>query len=245
MLVTATLACSDGPVAPKDITGTLSERLETQNVIFQYSPGDSVEPDWQQRFHDWISAQLEVTLPTKLRYYKYRDRSQILELTGWETNGLAEPEVYAVHSIFPSDGHEAIHVYSALVGRPSDFFNEGIAVALDSEPGALPLTPQWNGTHVYEHTLLLIRTNQLRPIRAMVTTDAFRDFEEWLAYGEAGSFLLYLIEEHGMDPLLGFFRSGGRNDSLGSIESKFRQAWGISLDDAEQQWLAHVAAWSG
>ena len=79
-------------------------------------------------------------LPANLNYNKYRDRSQIRKVTGLETNGFAEPSTYTVHSIFPHDGHEAAHVYTALVGRPSDFFNEGLAVALNSEPGAMPWT---------------------------------------------------------------------------------------------------------
>ena len=40
----------------------------------------------------------------------------------------------AVHSIVSWHGHETAHVYSAVAGRPSDFFNEGLAVALSADP---------------------------------------------------------------------------------------------------------------
>lgn len=245
LLLAGAAACDGGPVAPGEIIQTLTERLETQSIVFHFSAGDRVDTDWQQRFHDWIEPQLGVRLPAKLQYYKYTGRSQMRAVTGMETNGFAEPEVYSVHSIFPSDGHEAVHVYSALVGRPSDFFNEGIAVTLNSEPGALPLAPRWNGTHVYEHTQLLVQTGQLRPLQTIVTTAAFRDVHEWVGYGEAGSFLLFLIEEFGLDHLLSFFRISGRDDSRASIESAFRSVWGISLAEAEQRWLQTIADWGG
>lgn len=245
LLLLAVVACGGGPVLPGEIVETLSDRLDTQSVSFHFTPGDAVDANWQQGFHDWITGQLEVQLPAKLQYYKYTDRGQMSRITGRNTNGFAEPSVYAVHSIFPHDGHEAVHVYSALVGRPSNFFNEGIAVALNIEPDAAVGEPQWNGTHVYAHTQLLVRTNQFRPLSGIVSTDGFRGVSEWVGYGEAGSFVLFLVEQYGIDRMLVFFRMSAQGDSLSRIEANVQSVWRMSLSEAEAAWLEYVGGWSG
>lgn len=245
LLMLTGISCGDGPVSPSKVREELTEQLETQNIVFRFSVGDAADTSWQQRYHDWITDLLGVQLPTKLKYYKYASRAQLKKVTGKETNGFAEPSEFVVHSIFPHDGHESAHVYTALVGRPSNFFNEGIAVALNTEPGAGSWTSQWNGTLVYEHTQLLIRTNQLRPLAPMLTSGGFREVDEWTGYGEAGSFVLYLIEQYGIDPMLLFFSMSTRDDSRSRIESNIRNVWGRDLAQLEADWLAFIDGWGG
>lgn len=245
VLMVATLACGDSPVSPGQILDDLTETFETNNITFHYSPGDAVDSAWQQSYHDWITDLLGVQLPVKLKYYKYTSRGQLAGITGMETNGFAEPEVYALHTIWPHDGHEAAHVYTARVGRPSNFFNEGLAVALATDPGLAVWNSRWNGTHVYEHTQLLIRTNRLRPLASMLTTDDFIDTDDWIGYGEAGSFTLYLIEQYGIGPMLSFVGMSSRSDSRARIEANLRAVWGKDLATLEAEWLAFIDGWSG
>jgi len=240
-----TTGCGGGPVSPGDIRDHLTEVFETQNIVFRFSSGDTVDSDWQQSYHDWITDLLGVQLPTKLKFNKYTGRQQLEDVTGMSTNGFAEPEVYALHTIWPHDGHEAAHVYTSLVGRPSNFFNEGLAVALATDPGLAVWNSRWNGTHVYAHTQLLISTNQLRPLANMITTDTFRAADEWIGYGEAGSFTLWLIEQYGIGPMLTFVGMSSQNDSRARIESNLRAVWGRGLDDLEDDWLAFIETWSG
>ncbi|MGD8331873.1 MAG: hypothetical protein PVJ49_20740 [Acidobacteriota bacterium] len=244
-LLLATAACGDGPVSPGDILDDLTETFETQNVVFHYSRGDSVDSSWQQSYHDWITDLLGVQLPVKLRFYKYTSRSQLAAITGMETNGFAEPEVYSLHTIWPYDGHEAAHVYLALVGKPSNFFNEGLAVALATDPGLTVWNSRWNGTPVYAHTQLLISTNRLLPLSSMLTTDDFRGVDEWVSYGESGSFCLYLIEQYGIGPMLQFVGMSSQFDSRARIESNMRAVWGQDLATLEAAWLEFINGWSG
>lgn len=244
LLLTST-GCNDGPVSPGTILDDLTETVETQNIVFHYSRGDAVDSAWQQAFHDWITDLLGVQLPTKLTYYKYSSRSQLASITGKETNGFAEPEVYALHTIWPYDGHEATHVYLSRVGKPSNFFNEGLAVALNTEPGVVPWTSRWNGTHVYAHTQLLISTHQLRPLGPMLTTDGFRAVDEWVSYGESGSFCLWLIEQHGIGPMLRFVGMSTQFDPRDRIETNMRTVWGQDLATLEAAWLEFIDGWSG
>ena len=241
LLLLLLTACGRSPT--EAALRSLSERVETDNIVFHHAPGDGVNSGWQERFHGWITAQLGVGLPAKLLYFKYTSRTHIKSVTGRETNGFAEPAQLAVHSIFPMDGHEAIHVYSALVGRPSDFFNEGIAVALNNDPDSTTLSPQWNGMHVHAHVQMLRRTSRFVPVVDILETGVFREVDEWRAYGEAGSFLLFLIEKDGLPRLLDFFRTSPREASREDITADVQRLWGVPMPDLVRQWLEVVDAW--
>jgi hypothetical protein len=94
--------------------------VQTDHVSFRLSPGDGVDPARQEAHYAWATALLGVSLPSQLQYFKYRDREQMARLTGQPANGFAVPGRLEVHAIFEWDAHEALHVYSALLGRPSD-----------------------------------------------------------------------------------------------------------------------------
>ena len=236
--------CGSSPTSPEEISQTLTESVETRSIPFHYSPGDSVDSEWQQSFHDWATAQLGVQLSGKLQYFKYTGRAQMGSVTGQVTNGWADPPRSTVHSIWPSDGHEALHVYTALLGRPSDFFNEGIAVALNTGPDDGMSGPRWNGIHVHAHVAMLRRTQRFVPLSQLLTTNDFRDIDDWVSYGEAGSFLFWLVETYSLESMIQFFRTGARDASRGAIEVSMRASWGLTLVDAERLWLQTVDGWS-
>jgi hypothetical protein len=64
-------ACSS-PSAPLD---ELSETLTTEHFVFHYSDGDHVDAEWQEAYHAWLVDRLEIQLPGRIDYYKYRDRA--------------------------------------------------------------------------------------------------------------------------------------------------------------------------
>ena len=59
-----------------------------------------------------------------------------------------------------------------------------------------------------------------------------------LAYREAGSFVRFTIDRYGLSPVLEFFRTSTRDDSTAQIRSRFSDAIGVPLDQAEQEWLS-------
>jgi hypothetical protein len=117
-----------------DTASYFSECRETQNFIFRYSSRDYIEPKRQESFHRWATKQLGVTCPKKIDFYKYRNRHDMKKYAGKSTNGFADPENFEVHTIWSWNAHECIHCYTSLIGRPSDFFNEGIAVGMSTDP---------------------------------------------------------------------------------------------------------------
>jgi hypothetical protein len=135
-----------------------------------------------------------------------------------------------------------VHIYTALVGRPSEFFNEGIAVAFQTNPLAGDLEPRFDGEPLDDAARRYRQSGQLvLPLSRMVTTSGFRGISDTvLSYRESGSFVLFLITRFGLDRVLQFFRASGRDDSLAVIEQRFQQSFGSTLAAAEADWLAVV-----
>jgi hypothetical protein len=68
-----------------------------------------------------------------------------------------------------------VHIYTALVGRPSDFFNEGIAVALQTDPPGGNLESFFNGQQVHEACRQYLQFGTLVvPLDRAMQTDNFR-----------------------------------------------------------------------
>lgn len=238
VLVVLLAGCSSGnsPTAPKreDIVDQLSVVVESDNFIFRMSPGDSVDVERQEAFHRWAVDQLALSTP-KMEYFKYRDVGQMAALTGESANGWADPDAFAVHSIFPWHNHETVHVYSALIGRPSDFFNEGLAVAMSVDPLGGSFRPSYSGA-MSVHDWARGEGDNLLRIADVVTTSDFRAVSEFVGYQTAGSFVAFLLQEYGNGSVISFFSSGQRDDSRGRIESSFQAAFGVTLAEAEESW---------
>ena len=49
----------------------LTERIETENFIFHFAPGDSVLAERQEAYHRWAVDFFDVSPPKKIDYYKF------------------------------------------------------------------------------------------------------------------------------------------------------------------------------
>lgn len=231
-------SCSSGrsPTEPNPgaIADELSVIVESDDFVFHMSPGDSVDVARQEAFHRWAVGQLALSTP-RIDYFKYRDQGQMARLTGVSANGFADPDAFAVHSVFPWHNHETVHLYSALIGRPSDFFNEGLAVAMSVDPLGGDFRPSYSGA-MSVHDWARGEGANLPRIAEIATTSDFRAVSEFVGYQTAGSFVAFLMQDYGTDRVIAFFSTGRRDDSRSRIESSFAAAFGRSLDDAEESW---------
>lgn len=232
-------ACGGGsPASPDRVPGALTESVETAALIFRFSPGDRVDADWQQRFHDWAVARLGVSTPGKLTYHKYVDRSHMERATGRATNGWANPQALELHTIWPTDSHESIHIYTSFIGRPSDFFNEGVAVAFGVDPITGRMWPMWHSRHVHDVAADLLRSGRLVPLRECLTTERFRRLDSNDSYPQAGSFVFRLVEVHGLGAVVEFIRDGaGQFESEDVIRQRFDRVFGVPIDEFEREWI--------
>jgi len=233
-------ACGGGsPTSPSD-SARLTERLVTAHFVFHFAANDRVDAEWLEAYHAWAVAQLSVSPPV-IEYNKYRNRAHLAALTGHSaTNGYAEPAQGVVHTISPSDGHEVVHVYTNQWGFPVAFFVEGIAVAYQVNPPAGDFVPRWRGVPVHDVARGFRATGQLLPIASIAETAVFRTRDELVTYPESGSFVRYLVDTEGLDPLRRLFGTIGIDAPLATVRSVFQQTYGFSLEEAERRWLAFL-----
>lgn len=232
------LACGDSSTGPTPQLPFVTESAATR---YYYEPGDTVDVSRQEAFNAWALERLGLTLPRKIEYRKYLSRASMGRYTGrGNTNGFAEPEQFTIHTLWSWDNHEVVHVFSAMIGRPSDFFNEGLAVSFQVDPARSNFSVMFNGMQVHEACRGYRHAGTLPlPLSRYATTTGFRGIADaTMSYRMAGSFVLFLQERFGLSRVLAFVRSGGGNDSLTVIQSKFQEAFGKSLDEVEADWLA-------
>lgn len=241
LVATAELAvgCGKSPTGPSSTTPLALVR-ETATMRYYHEPGDTIDVEWQEAFNAWAMQRLGVQPPQPVEYRKYFSREAMGRHTGNAgTNGFSEPEFWRFHTIWPTDNHEIMHVYTSMIGRPSDFFNEGIAVSFQTNAPRGDFTVRFNGQHVHDACRGYLAGGTLPlPLSRYVTTDGFRSIpDSVLSYRMAGSFVLYLTERFGLPAVLDSFRGATRSDSLAAIRTRMSTVFGVSLDDAEAGWL--------
>jgi hypothetical protein len=243
IVLSSTAAACDSPAAP---TATpLPLQRETAGMRYYYASGDTIDVDWQEAYNAWLIARLGVQPPKPIEYYKYRSRTDMGDHIGVSTtNGYSEPALFRIHSIWPTDNHEVVHVIAALIGRPSDFFNEGFAVSLQTDPKGGNFSVRFNGVQVHDACRDYRMSGSLpRPLVEYVTTTRFRSIQDsTMSYRMAGSFMLHLTERYGLPSVLEFLRGGGSSESLATIQARMRTVFGVSVEEAESSWLEMLAA---
>ena len=235
------IGCKETPYAPIIFDyPELTETHETQNFIFHYSSGGQVDPIRQEAFHAWAAGLLNVIIPKKIDYYRYLNRRHMESLTGISTNGWADTANFAVHLIWSWDHHECVHCYTSLIGRPSDFFNEGIAVAFSTDPYNNDYEAKWWNESVHYWAKRYKVEGTLFPLKDILTSSDFRKFDDGITYPESGSFVRFLIDKYGLDKIKSIFQIGNRDESQAAIRQKFQAIFGFTIDQAEQEWLVFL-----
>ena len=203
--------------------------------------GDTIDVSRQEAFNAWALERLAVTPPQKVEFRKYLSRDAMGRYTGnANTNGFAEPSLWRFHTIWPWDNHEVVHVFTAMIGRPSDFFNEGIAVSFQTDPSRGDFTVRFNSQQVHDACRAYLQAGTLpQPVSAYVTTSAFRGIQDSvMSYRFAGSFVLHMTERFGLAAVLRFFQTTNREESIATIRGRVQSVFGVTLEEIEGSWLA-------
>jgi hypothetical protein len=239
LAVVALTGCDD-PIAPEDV---LSRTLTSDHYVFRMAPGDSVDVAWQEAYFDWVSAELQVVPADRLEYFKYRDRAHMQEVTGRATNGFAEPGTPRFHTIWPIDNHEGVHTLVILgLGHPPALFNEGVAVAHHTSPATGDFVVRWSGQDVHDIVRGLIGAGAVPAVEDLIESPDFFSDSENLRYPLAGSFVRWLLDEHGLAPFRALLDGAAFDQSAAVTLQRFQQAYGLSLSDAWDAWLAWLVA---
>jgi len=219
LLGLATLLSSPALAAPS-LAG-FSLRAKTSRFAF-YSRGDArfnVErPETQlARVESLLGHKVSGTV----EYYHYDRAEDIAAATGRYAGGLTFPDLGQIHTTASADNHELVHLVAHQLGDPGPFFQEGLAVLLGDQG-------RWMGQPVDRVAKKVAKGTTLAAIIA-----GFDRIEPREGYAVAGSFVAYLVKQHGLDKVAHFFRAchGGRDTA-----TAFTAILGQSLEAAGVSW---------
>jgi hypothetical protein len=156
-----------------------------------------------------------------VEYYHYDRPEDIAAATGRYAGGLTFPDLGQIHTTASADNHELVHLVAYELGDPGPFFQEGLAVVLGDRG-------RWMGQPVDRVAKKVAKGTTLASMIA-----GFDRIEPREGYAVAGSFVAYLVERHGLDKVVHFFRAchGGRDTA-----TAFAAIFGQSLEAAGGSW---------
>lgn len=241
IVVTAISGCDDTSGPEQHPPSPLSQTVESSHFIYHMSVGDEVDTARQEAFYVWITHTLNIIVPRKLEFFKYRDREHLYRLTGRQTNGFADTGTYNFHTIRNWDNHECTHsMVSNLIGLPVALFNEGIAVAHQTDPLNGRFEPFWNMVHIHELSREYQQRGEIPPLDSLLESSSFFSFEENRIYPLAGSFVRFLIDTPGLEPMKTLIGRSSFLDTKSKVYADFQAVYGAPIDVWWNRWLAFL-----
>jgi hypothetical protein len=236
-------ACKDLPNSYDSADLELSRIRETENFIFRYSEGDFVYADRTEAYHRWAVNLLNVQVPKKIDFFKYRDRAQQLRMTGSYATGFADVLNFEIHTAEAWIPHEAAHIYFSLIGTAPALFNEGIAVAMQIDPYNNDYTAREKGGEpVHSAAGRLFLEGRLYPLEDILSSQSFLEKDFTVTYIQGGSFVGFLMDFYGIEMLKTLFRTLNYSDSTETVKSLFLGVYEKSIVEMEAEWLGFLSS---
>jgi hypothetical protein len=240
------LGCSGtGPMGPPR-DAPLDRRFQSLHFDFRFAAGDTVRPDeaaLADRAYEIIRDALETDFSRRIEFNKYFDAEHIERLTGRRTAGgfVLGGRIFLTRVVDP---HEIVHVIAQEeLGRPSDFFDEGLAVnfgGLRVVDGQVTLFPSALRNFDVDQEARSVLAGGRFPgsIRQVLTSAAFGALSFEITYPLAGSFVKFLLRTRGVPPLKSFFSRSSASDTQATIEGELEAAFGAPAEVLESEWRA-------
>lgn len=247
-VLAACVGCAGpGPLGPPP-DAPLERTLVSEHFVFHFAAGDTVRPDearLNDRAYEIIRDALQTDFSRQIQFHKFFDADHIERLTGRRTGGgfVLGGEIFLTRAVDP---HEIVHVIAIEeLGRPSDFFDEGLAVnfgGLRLVDGQVTLFPSaLRNFDVDQEVLSVFAGGRFSgSIRQLLASASFQTLPFEVAYPIAGSFVKFLLRTRGLGPLKAFFAGSSRSDPLPDIEARLDAAFGAPLDALEAEWRSSL-----
>lgn len=231
--------CGNSPTTPSESGQFLPVVSETPNYILRASSGDTINGTWQEAYHAWVTTTLGVTPARKITFNKYTSRSHMQAVVGvGNTNAYADRYAYAIHTIWPTDNHEVVHLFTSAWGDPVALVNEGVAVAFQVDPSR-DLIPRWSGSALHDLARQFRQQGRSVPLATIVDTASWRSQDPNVVYPQSGSFMRWLIDSYGLDRLRALYaRAAGPNEPGAGVRASFATVYGMPFDQLEAAWIA-------
>jgi hypothetical protein len=195
-------------------------------------PGDAVPAEarrYNEESYRIVSSFLGVAEPSRVTFFKYPDLATKEELTGRVGNAHREGQV--IHSIWPTDRHEIVHVLADRWGDPPALIAEGLAVHLSGG---------WQGKPVRSYARDLVKAEKWIPPSALLTSFAFRAKPDLATYAVAGALVEWVLKTRGAKMLRSLYTTLRNTAPEADLRRRLVEALGVSLDRFDADLLAYV-----
>ncbi len=214
---------------------SLGNRYETEHFVIYYHTES--EPDIRllaaaHEFH-LRSVLNTFALPNteRIRSYVYPSADSKRRLMGAGSTEITKPWNREVHitrqSVNGTLRHELVHVVAAPFGAPvlhaslSTGLVEGLAMAVDG---------RWGYRTLHQYAAAMHVAGVAPDIRTLMTITGFTSRSSSVSYVLAGSFCRFLIDTHGIEPLLSVYGSGTYEEAFGQPLPVLIASWQRFLD---------------
>jgi hypothetical protein len=133
-----------------------------------------------------------------------------------------------VHSIYPVDDHEIIHIITKPYGVLPFALTEGTAFYMIKD---------YKGQPVLKVAQNLLKEEKLPALVAMLETGTMRRINPDVVAPAAASFVGYLMEIGGPQKFLDLHREANAAISPIEFDEAFKRVYGISAKTAEGEWI--------
>jgi hypothetical protein len=221
-------------------TGFTWQTRETEHFRVHFQPGsyaaaheDAFLKDAEQAREIGLRILGEKDFIPRIDVFHLTSRDQMKRITGYGVRGWADPgsrTVLLVRSGAANQGerHEITHVLSHNLWGPS---KDWLTTGWMSEAVATYAGGPCSGYNIDEIVAYLDRQGELIPLDSLALN--FRSFNDLVAYLQAGSFIGYLRETYGLQPIRALWERGF--DGFEIILGKAPAA-------ADAEWRSHLRA---
>lgn len=229
-LLLMTVTGLNAPAALAEPLPGFTLAAETPRVSYYTRAGLEVDVERTERYLSELEKKLGVTLERRAQLFRHDHAEHIAAATGQHAAGLTQVDAGLIHSTEAFHAHELVHWVAGQIGDPGPFFQEGLAVVL-GDGG------RWRGRRVEEVARWALSRYDLGTIMKR-----FREIDPEIAYPVAGAFVKHLVDEHGLERVVAFFRaSADRSSAAARLAAltpgaTFHRSFGTSLDQALVSW---------
>jgi hypothetical protein len=239
-------------ISADEIAAELGAHFQTEHFDIYYAAGSPIEKHIESiaEEHEFrlyqVARALGVEPPAHITSYYFKDPQAKYRAMGARYVFMAKPwrkEIYLNHQDFPHDvlRHELVHVVAGEFGDPifgtsvGDWYGlpvrfnvgmiEGLAVAIDwPDHYNKPLTP-------HQSVKAMMELGYAPPIDSLFSPAFFGNATS-RSYTVAGSFLRWLFDRYGAEPLRQLYRNGG----------DFENAYHIDREQLFSGWKDTIAS---
>jgi hypothetical protein len=207
---------------------------ESKNFTFHWlsaKPYPEGSTEFQQALFENYCARLGIpeSERPKIDSYLYPDSATMYAMIGETSPKKSFWDEKEVHSIYPVDDHEIVHIITKPYGVLPFAITEGTAFYLMED---------FNGRPVLQVAQEVLKEGRLPDLAALVEQGAMVRINPDFVAPAAASFVGYLIEMYGPDKFLDLHRTANAAASPPEFDKGFAEAYGFSAKQADEEWKA-------